>query len=429
MKDKESECERLVKIIAEAGIASRRKCEKIIESGRVRVNNNVVTDPAYKVNEKDTVSVDREIIGRETKHYIALYKPLGVVSTTKRLPGRRVITEFFKDIKERLFYAGRLDSESRGIMIITNDGEFANIITHPSYEVLKVYDVTVNSKVETERILKASYGVTIKSIKYSAFKFKVLSKGRLQSKIRLTINEGKNREIRKIFEYLGYKVIDLERISVGCVSKFHPDLGTLEAGHIRVLTEEEINFFFNKKKEMYKNISAENIDDFDFSLAEDELSAKEAKEERDENKYKNRVSNKEGNKEDKSREHTRKKKVKKHNKALWAKPKIKPGRVKSGKLKLNKKISASSDEKIFGKSFNSSDKKSSKKIFGSTSKKSFGGVSKKTFNSSSKKSFSSASGKSSKNIYKKVDSKFKKTNSTKNPKTKNTFNRKDFDKK
>ena len=145
---------RLVKVILESGFASRRKCEKAILSGRVRVNNEIILEPAYKVKEKDTVSLDRKIIERQNKRYMALYKPLGVVSTTKYLPGRRIITEFFKGIKERLFYAGRLDSESRGIMIITNDGEFANIITHPSYEILKVYDVTINGKIDSEKLLE-----------------------------------------------------------------------------------------------------------------------------------------------------------------------------------------------------------------------------------------------------------------------------------
>ena len=150
---------RLVKVILESGFASRRKCEKAILSGRVRVNNEIILEPAYKVKEKDTVSLDRKIIERQNKRYMALYKPLGVVSTTKYLPGRRIITEFFKGIKERLFYAGRLDSESRGIMIITNDGEFANIITHPSYEILKVYDVTINGKIDSEKLLEASKGI------------------------------------------------------------------------------------------------------------------------------------------------------------------------------------------------------------------------------------------------------------------------------
>lgn len=264
---------RLVKVILESGFASRRKCEKAILSGRVRVNNEIILEPAYKVKEKDTVSLDRKIIERQSKRYMALYKPLGVVSTTKYLPGRRIITEFFKGIKERLFYAGRLDSESRGIMIITNDGEFANIITHPSYEILKVYDVTINGKIDSEKLLEASKGITIKNINYSPFKFKILSKGRIQSKIRLTINEGKNREIRKIFEHLGYKVIDLERISVGCVSKYNEVSGTLEAGHIRDLTEKEIAFFFNQKDKKLKDIenifSSKNIGNIDKDYKEE----------------------------------------------------------------------------------------------------------------------------------------------------------------
>ncbi|TXJ13190.1 pseudouridine synthase [Brachyspira aalborgi] len=297
---------RLVKVILESGFASRRKCEKAILSGRVRVNNEIILEPAYKVKEKDTVSLDRKIIERQNKRYMALYKPLGVVSTTKYLPGRRIITEFFKGIKERLFYAGRLDSESRGIMIITNDGEFANIITHPSYEILKVYDVTINGKIDSEKLLEASKGITIKNINYSPFKFKILSKGRIQSKIRLTINEGKNREIRKIFEHLGYKVIDLERISVGCVSKYNEVSGTLEAGHIRDLTEKEIAFFFNQKDKKLKDIenifSSENIENID----------KDYKEEIKINKKTN---------------------IKKHNKSKWAKPKNLKKKIKKANFK------------------------------------------------------------------------------------------------
>ena len=282
-KQQNEEAVRLVKIILESGFASRRNCEKAIMSGRVRVNNNVILDPAYRVKENDSVSIDRQLIKRQTKRYMALYKPIGVVSTTKYLPGRRIITEFFKGIKERLFYAGRLDSESRGIMIITNDGEFANIITHPSYEILKVYDVTINGKIDSEALLNASKGITIKNVTYSPFKFKILSKGRIQSKIRLTINEGKNREIRKIFDHLGYKVIDLERISVGCVSKYDEVSGTLEAGHIRDLTREEIEFFFKQKDKKLKDIESiflyipEDINDDEYDTDENYDDSKKEK--------------------------------------------------------------------------------------------------------------------------------------------------------
>lgn len=306
---------RLVKVILESGFASRRNCEKAIMSGRVRVNNQVILDPAYRVKESDSVSIDRNIIERQTKRYMALYKPLGVVSTTKYLPGRRIITEFFKGIKERLFYAGRLDSESRGIMIITNDGEFANIITHPSYEILKVYDVTVNGKIDSEALLKASAGITIKNVTYSPFKFKILSKGRVQSKIRLTINEGKNREIRKIFDYLGYKVIDLERISVGCVSKYDDISGTLEAGHIRDLTKKEIEFFFKQKDKKLKEIE---------SLFSN-----------------NAIIDEEFNEEEFLKENEDKKEEKKqHDKSKWAKAKPKKKRLSPKKSTINKKMTA-----------------------------------------------------------------------------------------
>lgn len=309
---------RLVKVILESGFASRRNCEKAIMSGRVRVNNQVILDPAYRVKETDSVSIDRNIIERQTKRYMALYKPLGVVSTTKYLPGRRIITEFFKGIKERLFYAGRLDSESRGIMIITNDGEFANIITHPSYEILKVYDVTINGKIDSEALLKASAGITIKNVTYSPFKFKILSKGRVQSKIRLTINEGKNREIRKIFDYLGYKVIDLERISVGCVSKYDDISGTLEAGHIRDLTKKEIEFFFKQKDKKLKEIES-LFSNSSINSTEEEFNEEEFLKD----------SEKEIKKEEK----------KPHDKSKWAKAKPKKKRLASKKT-TSKKLPA-----------------------------------------------------------------------------------------
>ena len=307
-KQKNEEAVRLVKVILESGFASRRNCEKAIMSGRIRVNNEVILDPAYRVKESDSVSIDRKLIERQTKRYMALYKPIGVVSTTKYLPGRRIITEFFKGIKERLFYAGRLDSESRGIMIITNDGEFANIITHPSYEILKVYDVTVNGKIDSEKLYEASKGITIKNVTYSPFKFKILSKGRVQSKIRLTINEGKNREIRKIFDYLGYKVVDLERISVGCVSKYDETSGTLEAGHIRDLTKKEIEFFFNQKDKKLKDIESifANVSEYDI----------------DENYEDDNISSDTSNKTEQSE-----KREKKHDKSKWAKAKPKKKRL------------------------------------------------------------------------------------------------------
>ena len=346
-KQQNEEAVRLVKVILESGFASRRNCEKAIMSGRVRVNNQVILDPAYRVKEDDSVSIDRELIKRQTKRYMALYKPIGVVSTTKYLPGRRIITEFFKGIKERLFYAGRLDSESRGIMIITNDGEFANIITHPSYEILKVYDVTVNGKIDSEALLNASKGITIKNVSYSPFKFKILSKGRIQSKIRLTINEGKNREIRKIFDHLGYKVIDLERISVGCVSKYDEVSGTLEAGHIRDLTQKEIDFFFKQKDKKLKDIESifENIpDDIE-----------------DEN-YEDSILNSSNNDKEEN------KKV--HDKSKWAKAKPKKKRLVTKKSstfkgKMQKKNTKSEfsknikDKKVTGKKNNKSSNKKS----------------------------------------------------------------------
>lgn len=250
---------KLIKILSECGVAARRNCEKMIVNGRVRVNNNVITDLTFEVGDEDEISVDRQIIKREDKRYFALYKPRGVVSTTKKVDGKRIISSFFEKYTERLFYAGRLDADSQGLMIITNDGTFANIITHPSFQVHKTYDVIVAGKIDSNRVLEASKGITVDRVRYAPFKFKVLGKGR-QSKLRITINEGKNREIRNIFEALGHPVIFLERIAIGIIKIHSDEHGTIEEGKFRELTHDEIEYFYEQRRKFMPQTRLQNAE-------------------------------------------------------------------------------------------------------------------------------------------------------------------------
>ncbi len=250
---------KLIKILAECGVAARRNCEKMILNGRVRVNNNVIKDLTFEVGDEDEISVDRQLIKREDKRYFALYKPRGVVSTTKKIDGKRIISSFFEKYTERLFYAGRLDADSQGLMIITNDGTFANIITHPSFQVHKTYEVVVAGKIDSNRVLEASKGFTVNKVRYAPFKFKVLGKGR-QSKLRITINEGKNREIRNIFEALGHPVVFLERIAIGIIKIHSDEHGTIEEGKFRELTHDEIEYFYEQRRKYMPQTRLQNAE-------------------------------------------------------------------------------------------------------------------------------------------------------------------------
>lgn len=231
---------RLAKALASAGIASRRKCEDIIKSGKVFVNGERVINPATNVSESDLISVDGVEISTEEKRYYAFYKPSEVLSTMEKKDGVRTVSDFFKDEEERLFYAGRLDYASRGLMIVTNDGHFAQLASHPSRGIEKMYHVTVKGIVNSEKVLEASKGITVKGVRYEPFKFRILKKTREGAIIRMTIHEGKNREIRNIFEHLGYPVMDLERISIGPIHIDSSSMGLLSEGEYRELTEDEI---------------------------------------------------------------------------------------------------------------------------------------------------------------------------------------------
>lgn len=234
---------RLQAYMAKCGVASRRASEEFISQGRVMVNNKTIKEQGYKVNEDDIVQFDGETIELPTKkYYIALNKPKGYVCTNYD-PKEDKYARSLIDIRDNnlLFNVGRLDKESSGLLLFTNDGEFANFMMHPRYKIEKEYIVKLDRPVDFDDLNRALEGVYIDlPTPYKIKRYDLIP--RTKDFIKVTLTEGKNREIRKIFSYLGYDVKSLKRIRIGCV-----ELGDMETGEWRNLKAEEINGLLSGK--------------------------------------------------------------------------------------------------------------------------------------------------------------------------------------
>lgn len=230
--------ERLQKYMAGCGVASRRKCEEIILSGRVKVNNVVVKELGVKVDgDVDKVTVNGNLIStEERKVYIALNKPTAIISSVKDEKGRDTIIDLVP-IKERIYPIGRLDSDSSGLILLTNDGDIYNKLMHPSEEINKVYVARLTGTPDEENLEKFRTGVNLGDYITSHAEIEILSSGSATSRARITIHEGKNRQIRRMCEGIGHPVLDLCRISVGNIN-----LGELKLGAYRHLTEGEVEY-------------------------------------------------------------------------------------------------------------------------------------------------------------------------------------------
>lgn len=228
---------RLQAFMAKCGVASRRGSEELIAQGRVMVNNKTVREMGVKIEESDIVQVDGETIELSGKlYYIALNKPKGYVCTNYD-PNEDKYARDLIAMRDNnlLFNVGRLDKESNGLILFTNDGEFANAMMHPRYEVEKEYLVKLNRPIEFDDLNKALDGIYIDlPTPYKIRRYDLVP--RTKTYIKVTLTEGKNREIRKIFNYLDYDVKSLTRIRIGCV-----ELGDLEVGEWRNLKKEEID--------------------------------------------------------------------------------------------------------------------------------------------------------------------------------------------
>ncbi len=222
--------ERINKYIASCGICSRRKADELIQEGKVELNGKVVTNLGEKVEEKDIVKIDgKEIFKEEKKVYIALNKPKGYVTTNSDQFNRKSVVELIHE-NVRVFPVGRLDMYTEGLLILTNDGEFSNLMMHPRNKIEKTYVVTTNTMVSNEQIETLKNGVDIGDYITRPAKVKMISKDKLE----IVISEGKNRQVRRMCEAVGINLLNLKRVKIGKI-----ELGNLQTGKYRYLTEKE----------------------------------------------------------------------------------------------------------------------------------------------------------------------------------------------
>ncbi len=227
---------RLAKYLAHAGVASRRSAETMIAAGRVTVAGKTVTDPARDVDEDSRVAVDGELLtGAEPRVLYALHKPVGVVSTARDTHGRRTVIELVPANGLRLYPVGRLDADSSGLILLTNDGELANRLTHPRFEVPKTYRAKLRGAPIPDDVLEAlRTGVELDDGRTAPAQVRRIG-GRGSNLIELTIHEGRNRQVRRMCQAVGHPVLALQRTSFGALK-----LGSLELGAHRRLPAAEV---------------------------------------------------------------------------------------------------------------------------------------------------------------------------------------------
>jgi 23S rRNA pseudouridine2605 synthase len=229
--------ERLNRIIAMAGLASRRGADELISSGRVTVNGHIVREVGSRaIWGLDTIAVDGQRLPDPLKKvYILLHKPFGYVTTLRDPQGRPIVRDLIGEIKERVYPVGRLDFDSQGLLILTNDGELAFRLMHPRFQVPKTYKVLVEGTIEPHSVRRLRGGIILEDGPTAPARVRVLERQKGRSVLRITVFEGRSREIRRMLEAVGHKTIHLTRTGFGSLS-----LGTLKVGKYRHLTEEEV---------------------------------------------------------------------------------------------------------------------------------------------------------------------------------------------
>lgn len=233
---------RLQKVLASAGLGSRRKCEEFITAGRVTVNGEVVDELGSRVNpDVDVIHVDGIRIAQASGHIVvALNKPRGVVTSMQDDQGRECVGDLVAEYPHRLFHVGRLDADTEGLLLLTNDGELSQRLSHPSHGIVKTYFARVQGKVTKEVIAQIKAGVEIEGTPVAVTDCLMLDTDNKVSVVEISIHEGRNRILRKLFEQLGHPVIDLVRTQIGPVK-----LGNLRSGNLRELTNKELGSLYS----------------------------------------------------------------------------------------------------------------------------------------------------------------------------------------
>ncbi|MCI5708513.1 pseudouridine synthase [Veillonella caviae] len=231
--------ERLQKYIASCGVASRRKAEDLITAGKVQVNGRKVTELGVKVNPmKDKVKVNGQLLAMEKPVYYLLNKPKGVITSVVDPQGRETVLDYIKNEKKRIFPVGRLDLYTEGLLLLTNDGELAQNLTHPSKGVEKTYEVRIKGRVKEEDLQIIANGVNLDDGMTAPATIVDLGFDDHNGvhEVEITIHEGRNRQVRRMFEHFGYRIHNLKRIAYGGLT-----LGGVKRGGARQLTQREVN--------------------------------------------------------------------------------------------------------------------------------------------------------------------------------------------
>jgi pseudouridine synthase len=236
--------ERLQKLIAAAGIASRRKAEELIAAGAVTVNGQVVTEPGTKADpERDHIKVRGRLINpklkAQEKIYILLNKPLGILTSRSDPKNRPLVIDLVGPYRDKVHPVGRLDFNTEGLLLLTNDGEFTNLITHASKQIPKVYEVKVKGQPSEHQIRMLERGVVIDGDRTAPAKIRLMEQSDTNAWYEVTLHEGRNQQIRKMFDHVGHSVIKLRRVAIGSLKNER-----LRPGEYRLLSEAEVKRFF-----------------------------------------------------------------------------------------------------------------------------------------------------------------------------------------
>ncbi len=236
--------ERLQKYLSECGVASRRKSEELILSGKVKINGKVVNELGIKVDEKDKVYVNDILISKPEKLYFLLYKPEKTICSVSDEKGRVTVVDLI-DTKEKIFPVGRLDYDTSGLLLLTNDGEITNKLIHPSKNIEKTYLAKIDGIISSNEIEELEKGIILDGVKTkkASAKIKKIDKNNNKSYVELTITEGRNHQVKNMFSYFGHKVLKLKRIRYAFL-----DLNNMKIGEYRKLSIKEIKQLYNYVK-------------------------------------------------------------------------------------------------------------------------------------------------------------------------------------
>jgi 23S rRNA pseudouridine2605 synthase len=227
--------QRLNKFIASSGLCSRRKADELIEEGKVYVNGKVVTELGFQVSEKDKVVINKQLIKPKRHEYYKFYKPAGYITTSDDEKGRKTIYDILPKELKSLKPVGRLDKDSTGLLILTNDGDLINQLTHPSIKVTKVYTVSVEGKINQNDLETLEKGIEIEPKKMAYAQAMVLEFDKNVTMLQVVLTQGLNRQIRKMFDYLGHPVISLKRIQHATIS-----IEGLKRGQVKIIKPSQI---------------------------------------------------------------------------------------------------------------------------------------------------------------------------------------------